>query len=96
MECSVHWKISSLSSRSSVCEVSIFGGEKLSSPLSLAVLSVSFRSISGCCFLELLGHCTCVLLVWYPGAIPYRIRIREVRFPLLATFVILHHFCVEY
>ena len=38
----------------------------LSSPLLLAVMSVSFLWVSGCCFLESLGHCTAVLLVWFP------------------------------
>ena len=28
-----------------------------------------------------------------PGAITYRIRILDVKFPLLATFVLLRHFC---
>ena len=35
-------------------------------PLSLTVMSVSYRYISGCCFWESLGHCTGVLLVWFP------------------------------
>ena len=57
--------MSSFTSRSSLCEVNILGGDRLSSPLSKVVMSVSFRWISCCCSLESLGHCTGVLLVWF-------------------------------
>ena len=55
--------ISSLTSRPSISEFVISGGEVLTTPLSWVVMSVSFRWISCCCFLESLGHCTSVLLV---------------------------------
>ena len=86
--------ISSLKSRSSTCEVVILGG--VCYRLHCQGLLCQFHFVG---FLVAVSwnQWGIVLVCSYfgsPGAIPYQIRILETRFPLLATFVLLHHFSV--